>query len=1170
MKKNKIIIAIIFVFILLIGLNNIIYASDDIDVVCSNDTCDELVWQTTAGASTRTKKLDLKIAEKYFFVDDIMTYLNTDISSTVKFKVINNNLKYNEANDNSLNSIVLVNQFKGNEYEKKQQAFRYIINALPSINNYSNPSIKIKNEINTPFIFNFDSPEYSYEIQYEESNPTEKTKATSVVTNIMDKTETNQIKQAMKDKRITDNYAYVSKSFAFRNLYGYNHDTGEVEPQGWHKRTGEIVYNIDNEFDFYVWCARFWGNIPNPVDSNGNLTSEAINFVDGSARGFKDLLNRKFLFPTQLSEKEVYVKHIVHENASDVVGTQISGNDAEVLIDSKNQKSIINNQGPKDGYNEYYKINSDSRLQVSKSLTLVENESNKGVLYRFDNAKIVSGTTLNEAQNMLQYTTSTNKTTLLTSADDSSNKVVTVIEFHYYKENVPEPVGTSDIDSGIIKTDDNSAQGCKIVYTPSGEVLMPYLKTTKFVPNQIKYKLTLVDGNPVYELKEFKAYYLNYGTLYNVNGSSKDMLFTENNGTNNINIQADSQTLKNEMAEYAKLFDKKSLENIPVNLSPSGNTTINSFINNKYTVPYDKYNGIRDYTSTATYTLYDYINASNLNATKQITMTENPMVNVYTPLNLSYKTEYDKTNIVNHTDHEVNDSTLQIQKNSEFTIKLSANPTSDYVDKNGSNLPTLKYVKYYIVMLDFDVKLVNNYGESNELKAGSVVKANTPIIVNPSQDKTATFTAIATSDDTNSDSVDISENKIKVLGVTYNMPSGLKNPVFEELKAGRETYIDKNSIKKVISLCEDENRSHNNGNYFENGILMLDDAHYFAIANITTVNLGRIYDFKITDCSDVDFKNVFRKSSTGNAVNDLTGIEYYSGTKKLNIYSSITNQLGNRTNINIPNTASSTILPLGPYKHYSGTYLRAPKLGYRFSFDLKTSGYYDANNTSISRTIHIKPSYYYVSKDGSTIETNIDLYFKNSTGRYVRLSDTDYSIYFTPNDGYRSYLNNGVASDTSTFSNKKQEIKIGNSDEFILTKDMMVKADDNFIQVWYGEFKLPNSTIVVKKGDNLNKALTNGYIAVKFDITCVDEKDGTIISTLSYNKDNSNLTENSENTTEWDYEGYLGVEAGKSIDEIRLQLENGILKIDNDTYKNVVKGTVALFDLDNRAADDFN
>ena len=167
-------------------------------------------------------------------------------------------------------------------------------------------------------------------------------------------------------------------------------------------------------------------------------------------------------------------------------------------------------------------------------------------------------------------------------------------------------------------------------------------------------------------------------------------------------------------------------------------------------------------------------------------------------------------------------------------------------------------------------------------------------------------------------------------------------------------------------------------------------------------------------------------------------------------------------------------------------------------------------------------------------------------------------------------MNNGVASDTSTFSNKKQEIKIGNSDEFILTKDMMVKADDNFIQVWYGEFKLPNSTIAVKKGDNLNKALTNGYIAVKFDITCVDEKDGTIISTLSYNKDNSNLTENSENTTEWDYEGYLGVEAGKSVDEIRLQLENGILKIDNDTYKNVVKGTVALFDLDNRAADDFN
>ena len=35
---------------------------------------------------------------------------------------------------------------------------------------------------------------------------------------------------------------------------------------------------------------------------------------------------------------------------------------------------------------------------------------------------------------------------------------------------------------------------------------------------------------------------------------------------------------------------------------------------------------------------------------------------------------------------------------------------------------------------------------------------------------------------------------------------------------------------------------------------MKDDAHYFTYKDETTVNIGRIYDFKITDCSDVDFK----------------------------------------------------------------------------------------------------------------------------------------------------------------------------------------------------------------------------------------------------------------------------------------------------------------------------
>ena len=55
---------------------------------------------------------------------------------------------------------------------------------------------------------------------------------------------------------------------------------------------------------------------------------------------------------------------------------------------------------------------------------------------------------------------------------------------------------------------------------------------------------------------------------------------------------------------------------------------------------------------------------------------------------------------------------------------------------------------------------------------------------------------------------------------------------------------------------------------------MYNDAYYFAKSDNEVTNLGRIYDFKVTDCSDIDFKSVFRKNEQG--VNDLTGIFFWS------------------------------------------------------------------------------------------------------------------------------------------------------------------------------------------------------------------------------------------------------------------------------------------------------
>ena len=311
------------------------------------------------------------------------------------------------------------------------------------------------------------------------------------------------------------------------------------------------------------------------------------------------------------------------------------------------------------------------------------------------------------------------------------------------------------------------------------------------------------------------------------------------------------------------------------------------------------------------------------------------------------------------------------------------------------------------------------------------------------------------------------------------------------------------------------------------------------------------------------FRNI---NSTTGEVNSITGTVYFSGIKQLRIYGNGNNVITDRTNID--KVPSKLIIPLGPYKHTAGNYVQAPKLGYRISFDLKTSGKYSKSDSSDnSRYIEIKPSYYYISKDGNTFNDNIELYYKNSSGKYVKFIGSGYTIYFKPNDGYRYGTTNETTSNISTMSTKLEPLKIG-SDSFRLTDDMMSTSDDNYIQSWYGEFKLPNSTLALPSGESdLNKALTNGYIGVKFNITCVDTKNDIRVS---YNQNDKSTGKG--NTSQWDYEGFMGFStpgADMPANSLGLQLESGTWKIANNDMYNKIKGTVVLYDTDNRAANDF-
>ena len=1187
---------LLFMFVGLTAFSNVYAEEQDVEVFCveyNGDSCGKLNFETNAGASESNRELEVNRYTDIEYIQganvknlkDIMktntsygqeSYVSKDSIRSSGFSVVDLTIRYSDDREDESN-------FK--EFVKLNYA-------LPTSGTYNNPSIKIEDEADDNYwIDNFGYEEIRYSMEWlngaSGNNPSDKANITTI--NEFDEETTAKIKSYVERGIIKNNDIYCSKSFTLR----YRLDP-KSPLQRDINRKDLMISNLDTYENVVYGAIRYW--FPSYYGRSGEtyytnprqvaIGSDKWALAQSFLRDIKNLFDKRFILPKQMITKEVYVQHIVD-------GHVVSGNPTEILIDENSNKSIISNQGGKSGYSEYYKIKSNNSMQVSKLLTLVENQK----LLQYEGVKKASGATIQDAERNINYASQNGSTSVTTSSEAGGDKQVTVIKFYYKTVDVSDPTGTTEVgdpddpnpgDPGSPGGDPGNPGGgtgitgstiingrgedsdCEIVYTPSGEYIKPYLSATKYVANTIKYKLEIVNGEPKYILSTFNLYYLKTGTFPNVSGSGKDKLF---NGSGNLVISTNNN-IKTQMAEYANQYNNKSLDNIPTTiLASSGNTDASYFDGNQF-IPEDKYNGIRTLSSVGNYMLYDYLNGYDMGTTKSVNMANNPKVNVFTPLNLSYDVVVDNSNLVNHTDKT---DGIQIQKNSEFTLNISAKNSSHY-----TNLNTGKYVKYYIVMFDFDVQSLSTMGN---VTAGQDIVAGTPINVGKGNNGVVSFKAKATSDKLTTDSLSSTESKIRVVGVTYNAPdSPLEGTVTSNMKeyfinntssakTTYEKYADKNEIKKPSSYCDDSKTTNSSGGSRSNnapsdpntnGLVMKDDAHYFTYKDETTVNIGRIYDFKITDCSDVDFKNVFRRESTGNAVNDLTGVEYYSGTRKLNIYSSITNQLGQRTNISINGTAAQTILPLGPYKHYNANYLSAPKMGYRISFDLKTSGGYNSSNNEYSKNIEITPTFYYISKDGKTYESNIELYYKNSDGKYVNLASNPYTIYFKPNDGYRSVSNRDVTGDESTLSTKNQPITIQTGKPFTLTKDMMASNDitNNFVQSWYGEFKLPNSTVAIKQGGNINNPLNDGYIGVKFNIVCKDSNG----MSLSYNTNNKNSSD--PNTTQWDYEGYMGVEYGKNVDNLRLQLEKGVWEMDNSRY-NDIKGTVVLFDLDNRAANDF-
>lgn len=548
----------------------------------------------------------------------------------------------------------------------------------------------------------------------------------------------------------------------------------------------------------------------------------------------------------------------------------------------------------------------------------------------------------------------------------------------------------------------------------------------------------------------------------------------------------------------------------------------------------------------------DYERTTKDSVKKKEYSTNSSYVNVYAPLSLSIY----KVNGINTVDHTTGkDKSTLIQNNAKLKVEVKINTLRSYPKMSIQHIKD-KYLGAYYYKFGFKVDYNGKTYESGSwIRGGESIE----VLVNDSR--------LDNDNNTTTSVVSDYMNEIVCMAVTKNIPS-YKN---EDLTTIYDHYSSSNEIT-IPTDCKDSNETTTNNEWSEtlkSNNKVKQDAYYAVKATKIIASIGRIYDFRITDCTDVDFKSVFRDSSKS-GVNSLSGIVYFSGIKELEIFNSSTSNV-------LTNRKSPYTIPLGPYKHTNSNYVDAPKMGYRISFDVKTTGKYvttskAANelNSKYQKYVKITPSYYYIKKDGTGYNENITLYYKNSSNKYVKFIDSGFKISYKPNDGYRNVTNLGITNITDMFTDKYVTLDVSSKDGFNLNIDSMCTNYSGYVQSWYGEFKLPNTTIAVADGGSVTKPLTDGYIGVKFDIKCIYIYD-TQTTEVSYNTPNKNAS--GTNTTQWDYEGYLGFKnAGKDVtgnDGLYLQFPKGKLMISSQDIYEKIRGTVVFFDLDNRASNDF-
>lgn len=899
--------------------------------------------------------------------------------------------------------------------------------------------------------------------------------------------------------------------------------------------------------------------------------------------------------------REVFVRHINKETGAII--TNLASGKQEV-IDTTGTVTLLNSTTSDDAeiqYSEYYNYDISATMKIAKSLVV----KSGGKTYTYLGANVCTMYSLDDAYEIMEQKKSTfragvssldiaynnsSSTSQYTTIQSNSNDV-TIIDF-YYTEHNSQDISPTLLSNTNVSINNDAQLLTEITYVPAGGKVIPYFVTPKFIVKDLAYEKSIENGIVRYKVNKFIVYRLDDSYLRSSEniekngkiisgrlvGPSSDTVISGMGETISLPVRNDA---KNEITtELSNLLATSETIEIP------GNNAIDyvvgeksgqeSFLSDGFIVDYTKYNGLRSAKGNVVYSEYDVLNGQ-FGGRWEPTSRNEHYINVYTPVQMAMpEITATSESTVNHSN--VSASTVILADDSTFEIKVKCTNSDLGYYNNLNEYMIADFVDYYYFIFDFPV-------EHN----GRTYQPGVAIRMRNTARQKGGYTYFTGKVSGNANlAMNDSNHKVVVVAQASNMPGGdiLQHAVnqviekhfphmYEGEDTGSKTLLNDSGSNQVSFATDINTVTSNNGSAYT-GTELYADAYYFAMQTVTVRTVSRIYDFKISDCTDLAYKNVFRNADDNNS---LTGESYYSGIRRMIVTTHNNTEhtalidrsrKSNEPNsIGINGTTATTTLPLGPYKHTTASYINAPKLGYRFAFDVKTTGYYTATgNDSISRKIKITPSYYYLSKDGSTIVKDITLYYKDASDKYRKFEGSNYTIYFTPNDGYR-YKSNSATSNVSTMSTKQESLNIGSSSgEFFITDRMMSSDDTNYIQCWYGEFKLPNTTIAVKNGDSLDNKLTDGYIGVKFDVQCVDSNLG---QTVAYNINNKSLGSR-VNTTQWDYEGYLGFSnPGQPVTEntsLRLQLEKGIWAIKTQDVYDFVKGTVILYDIDERAAND--